>query len=70
MKKIKVEDAVGMAICHDITAMFDGFKGALFKRGHVIEEADIPRLLDIGKRTIFVFETYGVFIKPKGTNVE
>lgn len=56
MKKIKVEDAVGMAICHDITAMFDGFKGALFKRGHVIEEADIPRLLDIGKRTIFVWE--------------
>ena len=28
MKKIKVEDAVGMTLCHDITAMRDGFKGA------------------------------------------
>ncbi|MGN1001391.1 MAG: molybdopterin-binding protein [Oscillospiraceae bacterium] len=56
MKKIKVEDAVGMALCHDITAMYDGFKGAAFKRGHVIREEDIPRLLDYGKRTVFVWE--------------
>ncbi len=56
MKKVKVEDAVGMTLCHDITAMYDGFKGALFKRGHVIEEADIPRMLDIGKRTVFIWE--------------
>ena len=58
MKKVKVEDAVGMTLCHDITAMRDGFKGAEFKRGHVIEAADIPRLLDIGKRTIFVWEEH------------
>ena len=58
MKKVKVEDAVGMTLCHDITAMRDGFKGAEFKRGHVIEEADIPRLLDIGKRTIFAWEEH------------
>ena len=58
MKKINVEDAVGMELCHDITAMFDGFKGALFKRGHIIQEQDIPRLLDIGKRTIFVWEEH------------
>ena len=38
MKKVRVEEAVGMAICHDITAMRDGFKGAAFKRGHVIRE--------------------------------
>ena len=38
MKKIRVEDAVGMALCHDITAMRDGFKGAAFKRGHVITQ--------------------------------
>lgn len=56
MKKVKVEDAVGMTLCHDITAMYDGFKGALFPRGHVIEEADIPRMLDIGKRTVFIWE--------------
>lgn len=56
MKKINVENAVGMTLCHDITAMRDGFKGALFKRGHVITEGDIPTLLDIGKKTIFVWE--------------
>ena len=56
MKKINVENAVGMELCHDITEMKDGFKGAAFKRGHIIQEADIPHLLDIGKRTIFVWE--------------
>ncbi len=56
MKKVRVEDAVGMTLCHDITAMYDGFKGALFKRGHVIEAADIPRILDIGKQTVFIWE--------------
>ena len=56
MKKIKVEDAVGMELCHDITAMNDNFKGAAFKRGHVVTEVDIPKLLDIGKRTVFVWE--------------
>lgn len=56
MKKIKVENAVGMELCHDITEMKDGFKGAAFKRGHIIREEDISHLLDIGKRTIFVWE--------------
>ena len=45
-----------MTLCHDITAMFDGFKGALFKRGHVIQEEDIPRFLDIGKQSVFIWE--------------
>lgn len=56
MRKVKVEDAVGMTLCHDITAMRDGFKGAAFRRGHVIEKEDIEKLLDLGKRTIFVWE--------------
>ena len=56
MKKVKVEDAVGLELCHDITAMYDGFKGAAFKRGHRIRPEDIPRLLDYGKRTVFVWE--------------
>ena len=56
MKKINVEDAVGMALCHDITAMREGFKGAAFKRGHVITEADVPVLLDLGKKTVFIWE--------------
>ena len=56
MKKINVENAIGMELCHDITAMRDGFKGAAFKRGHIITEEDIPKLLDIGKKTVFVWE--------------
>ena len=56
MKKVNVQDAVGMTLCHDITAMFDGFKGALFKRGQVIRAEDIPRLLDIGKKHVFIWE--------------
>lgn len=56
MKKINVENAIGMTLCHDITEMKDGFKGAAFKRGHIIREEDIPHLLDIGKRTVFVWE--------------
>ncbi|MCI5648497.1 MAG: molybdopterin-binding protein [Fusicatenibacter sp.] len=56
MKKIKVEDAVGMTLCHDITEMRDGFKGAAFRRGHVIREEDIPRFLDLGKKMVFIWE--------------
>lgn len=56
MKKINIEDAIGMELCHDITAMRDGFKGAAFKRGHVIREEDIPELLDLGKRQVFIWE--------------
>lgn len=56
MRKVRVEDAVGMELCHDITAMRDGFKGAAFKRGHIIEESDIEELLNIGKQHIFVWE--------------
>lgn len=58
MKKVAVENAVGMELCYDITAMRDGFKGAAFKRGHIITEPDIPALLDIGKRTVFVWEEH------------
>ena len=56
MKKVKVQDAIGMTLCHDITAMVDGFKGAAFKRGHVITQEDIPKLLNIGKQHVFIWE--------------
>ncbi len=57
MKKIRVEDAVGMTLCHDMTAILDnGFKGVKYKRGHVITEDDIPGLLDIGKTHIYVWD--------------
>ena len=58
MKKIKVQDAVGMELCHDITEMNDGFKGVAFKRGHIIQPADIEHMLRIGKQHIFVWEDH------------
>ncbi len=57
MRKIKVQDAVGQTLCHDMTAILEsGFKGVRFHRGHVIAEEDIPVLLDMGKEHIFVWE--------------
>ena len=56
MKKINVQDAIGMELCHDITEMNDGFKGVAFKRGHVIRQEDVEHLLNLGKRTVFVWE--------------
>ena len=57
MRKLKVEEAVGQTLCHDMTAILeDGFKGVKFKRGHVICEEDVPELKKIGKDHIYVWE--------------
>ena len=57
MRKIKVEDAVGHALCHDMTGILpDGKKGVVFRRGHVVRAVDIPAMLDIGKNHIFAWE--------------
>ncbi len=57
MKKIKVEDAVGTILAHDMTRIIRGeFKGVAFKKGHVVKKADIPELLKIGKQFLYVLE--------------
>ena len=57
MKKINTVDAVGQVLCHDITQIIPGVKkGPVFKKGHVITEADIPVLLSVGKDQIFILE--------------
>ncbi|WP_201259945.1 hypothetical protein [Tissierella sp. P1] len=57
MKVVRVEEAVGMVLGHDITEIVPGeFKGVAFKKGHIIQEADIERLLRIGKEHIYIFE--------------
>lgn len=58
MKKIKVQDAVGMELCHDVTEMNADFKGAAFKRGHIIQQCDIAHLLRIGKEHVYVWEDH------------
>jgi hypothetical protein len=57
MKKIRVENAVGTVLGHDLTRIVPGrFKGVAFKKGHVIQAADIPELLKLGKRSLYVLE--------------
>lgn len=52
---IPIRQAIGMALLHDITEIRPGeFKGVAFKKGHIIQECDIPRFLDLGKENIYV----------------
>ena len=53
MKLIRTEDAAGQVLCHDITQIIPGeFKGARFRKGHIIQPEDIPVLLSIGKENL------------------
>ncbi len=57
MKLIKTEDAVGCVLCHDLTQIIKGVtKDAVFRKGHVVREEDIPVLLSIGKDNLYVWE--------------
>lgn len=57
MKLMKTEDAVGQVLCHDITQIIKGVtKDAVFRKGHVIREEDIPVLLSVGKDHIYIWE--------------
>ena len=57
MKNVNVEDAIGMVLCHDMTQIIPGeYKDARFTKGHIIKEEDIPVLLSMGKKHIFVYE--------------
>lgn len=57
VKKIKTINAVGHIISHDITEIIPGkFKGRAFKKGHVIREEDVEKLLSLGKEHIYIFE--------------
>lgn len=57
MKLIKTVDAAGHVLSHDITQIIkDERKGVLFKKGHIIREEDIPKLLSLGKEHIYILE--------------
>lgn len=57
MRLIKTEDAVGQVLCHDITQIIRGVtKDAVFRKGHVVREEDIPVLLSVGKENLYVWE--------------
>ncbi len=57
LKVIPVEEAVGLRLAHDITEIIPGgHKGPRFKRGHLIADEDVPRLLDVGKAHIYIMD--------------
>lgn len=57
MKRIDTVHAVGQVLCHDLTRIVPGeWKGAQFRKGHVVTEEDIPMLLSMGKDHLFVWE--------------
>lgn len=57
MKLIDTKDAVGQVLCHDITRIIPGVeKDAVFRKGHIITEEDIPVLLSVGKEHLYVWE--------------
>ncbi len=56
LKKVKVEDAVGLRLGHDLTRIVPGYKGAAFRNGQIIRREDIPTLLDMGKKQVYVLK--------------
>lgn len=57
MKEIRTVDAVGQVLCHDVTQIIKGVtKDAVFRKGHVICEEDIPVLLSVGKDHVYIWE--------------
>ena len=57
MQLIRTEDAVGSVLCHDITQIIPGVvKDAVFRKGHVVTEEDVPVLLSVGKEHLYVWE--------------
>ncbi len=50
LKKIKLKDAVGTELAHDVTEIRPGeFKGAAFHKGHTVCNDDLCRLQKMGK---------------------
>ncbi len=55
LKKIRVEDAVGKTLSHDITEIRPGeFKGAAFRKGHTVCDEDICHLEKLGKNHLYL----------------
>ena len=55
MKTIRTEEAVGLPLSHDITRIDYGkTKEVCFKKGHIVVQEDIPILLSLGKKHLFV----------------
>jgi molybdenum cofactor synthesis domain-containing protein len=57
MRVVPVYEAEGMVLCHDITEIVPGkTKGRAFRKGHIVKCEDIPKLLQLGKEHLYVWE--------------
>lgn len=57
VREVRTDDAIGMALAHDLTRIVPGeFKGRQFRKGHIVTSDDIPMLKDIGKEHLYVIE--------------
>ena len=56
-RKVKVEDAVGLALAHDITEIRPNeFKGVAFQKGHTVKETDICHLMRLSKHHLYILD--------------
>jgi molybdenum cofactor synthesis domain-containing protein len=71
LKTIKTTEAVGHVLCHDITQIIKGeIDDAIFRKGHVVREEDIPILLSIGKENLYVWEKKeGILHENEGADI-
>jgi hypothetical protein len=57
LKKIKLQDAVGTKLAHDITEIRPGeFKGPAFRKGHTVCNEDLCHLQKLGKNNLYVID--------------
>jgi molybdenum cofactor synthesis domain-containing protein len=60
LKKIKLQEAVGSRLAHDITEIRPGeFKGPAFRKGHTVCDDDLCHLQRLGKNHLYVIELEG-----------
>jgi hypothetical protein len=54
---IRLEEAVGKVVAHDMTEIRPGqSKGPAFKKGHIVQEEDLPHLRRLGKEHLYVLK--------------
>jgi hypothetical protein len=57
LKKIKLKDAVGTKLAHDITEIRPGeFKGPAFRKGHTVCNDDLCHLQKLGKNHLYAID--------------
>jgi hypothetical protein len=58
MTVIKLEEAIGRPLAHDLTKIDakTGVKGARFKKGQIVTEDDLPVLRDMGREHLSILE--------------